>query len=90
MTASKTQREEFVTEMVKDWITNDRVILEQAKELLIDPRVLVSWVELLLKTASRLKESTYAAWQVRQELAPNDFQRIAWSEVVDAIRAVEL
>ncbi|WP_439377856.1 hypothetical protein [Amycolatopsis lexingtonensis] len=89
MSAPKSEREAYVTGLVVSWIENDQHMLDRARWLMGDAEAMVAWLRLVVKTARRDRETTAAAWHVRQELAPRDYDRVDWSEVVQAVRSAE-
>lgn len=82
ITPEHSDRARYVTDQVKLWLANDGQFFEAAKVTAVDPEWLKRLGEYLLKTAAEGS----AAWQVSQELAPNDYERINWEDVAAELR----
>lgn len=79
-------RAKYVTEQVKLWIANDSDHIEKARQALA---VNIKTMAHYLTDSIRYSLRFTAPWHVKQELAPNDYGRIRWSEVADEIRQVD-
>lgn len=71
-------RARYVTDQVALWIVSDGDYYGKAREYAEQgPKALQEYAERRLRTA----RPHSAAWHVRQELAPNDYDRIHWDDV---------
>jgi hypothetical protein len=76
--AEHSDRARYVTEQVALWLANDGEHVAHATALAVnDLDGLRVYVMMVLRAAPDYS----AAWQVRQELAENDFGRIHWADV---------
>lgn len=85
----RSDRTSYVTEWVTQWIISDAHYVVRACRKYRDGGLpaLASYIQSVLRVAR------YGSppWQVRQELAPNDYDRIAWAEVAEWVEmAAEL
>lgn len=89
--AEHSERARYVTEQVKLWVANDGDHYETARKLAgHDAAARAATYPLLaehlygvLRATSHPRGS--AAWQLQQELAPNDYARIHWADVADQL-----
>lgn len=80
------ERGRYVTEQVTLWIENDGKNIESAKKAAKESdAALKECLVWLIKYSPR----SSAAWQVRQELATNDFDRIDWAAVRASVLDIE-
>jgi hypothetical protein len=76
-------RGRYVTDQVLTWICNDSEQIEQAQSAARrSTGVFTQWASGVIRTA----RPHMAAWHVRQELAPNDYNRVDWQAVADALK----
>lgn len=78
-------RRRYVTNQVSMWVCNDRNIYFQARQMAAE----VSAIDLgsyLIPIIQRARPHS-TPWQVAQELAPNDYNRIDWSSVAEDLTA---
>ena len=83
------ERARWVTHLVTVWLENDgdyaenaREIVKQATDAGKDPAAeLGKSVSALLRIAPHGS----APWQCAQDLAPNDYNRIRWTDVVESL-----
>ena len=76
------ERARYVTEQVSLWIQNDGDYIEQARERAHDPERLRAFLGSVIRRAPKGQ----AAWHVAAELAPNDWDRVHWDDVAEALR----
>ncbi|MEU7814105.1 hypothetical protein [Pseudonocardia sp. NPDC049154] len=77
-------RARYVTEQVKLWIANDGEYYEEARGALRRGGV-AGMQDYLTGVLRDARHESDAAWHVAQELAPNDYDRIRWTDVVDEL-----
>ncbi|WP_040829060.1 hypothetical protein [Nocardia jiangxiensis] len=94
-TGEHSERGRYVTEQVALWIanegdatfykgTNDRIAFIAARHAWDgELDALARFATHLIRTA----QPAHAAWQVQQELAPNDYDRIRWEDVAAELKA---
>lgn len=79
-----TERQSYVTEQVAVWIESDGKHYPDAVALAkVDD---VSALRRYLVKTIKFSRRGEASWHVRQELAPNDFDRIRWDVVADRLK----
>lgn len=78
-----TDRSDYVTEQVSLWLQTDGDYIKDARRA-ADAGIpnLAAWARIVILTS--VKSS--APWQVKQELAPNDWARIDWAQIVEDIK----
>ena len=80
------ERAWYVTEQVSLWIQNDGEYIEEARaNASAEPNGLRGFEQYLTRVISLARKGE-AAWHVQQELAPNDWDRIHWDDVAEALR----
>lgn len=74
------EREQYVTEQVAAWITSDGDHIDAARRLAKEGSAHA--LGNFLMTVVRSARPHTAPWHVAQELAPNDWGRVDWREVM--------
>lgn len=82
-TEEHSDRARWVTHLVTAWIENDSDYANKAREM-YQEFDMATFGQYLATTLRRARKYT-APWQCAQELAPNDYQRIHWSDVADSL-----
>lgn len=85
-TPEHSDRAKWVTNQVALWIANDSDYIGIARGRLTHGiEVMAEYLTLVIRTGKPYS----APWQVAQELAPSDYDRIRWDDVADEIREEE-
>lgn len=88
-------RGDYVTEMVTLWLANEGDVINYYGDhgRIAEIAAKHAWagdLEWLAKFATyliRWTRTSQAAWDVQQELAPNDYDRIRWADVAAELKA---
>lgn len=79
------ERERYVTDQVANWITSDGDHIADAQKLAKEGSAHA--LGNFLMTVVRSARPHTAPWHVAQELAPNDWGRVHWDEVLRQVQS---